>query len=288
MPNASVVTRVTRLKCFTVFLFLFTLSFNSYAWNAVGHMVIADIAYQKLQPSVREKVDSLVGQLHKEYPEIATYKQIAYWPDALRSQKIETFTHWHYIDTPYSADGTPAKSGIDTDNAAWAIKQIEVVVKNNQANTYDRARFLAFLTHIAADLHQPLHTLSLFSSAHPHGDRGGNAYMVSYNNQRINVHKIWDAGVGIFTAQTGNDPIREMSTAIMAEYPESHFGDQVANLVPEDWVKEGVNNAKTYVYVAPENQPVPAGYITTGQQISKQRAALAGYRLAAILNKLLA
>src|SRR3989344_5767009 len=120
-------------------------SCNCYAWNELGHMVIANIAYQQLQPVTREKVDIMTTNLSKEYPAISNFMQMAPWADTLHSQKIETYTHWHYIDIPFSTDGTPIKNIIDTDNVLWAISQIIPVVQNQQANIYERARFLAFL-----------------------------------------------------------------------------------------------------------------------------------------------
>ncbi len=261
-----------------------------YAWNAMGHMVIANIAYEQLKPEVREKVDQLVGNLNKEYPEMSSYLHLAYWPDALRSQRIETFTHWHYIDLPYSSDGTETKADvIDTDNAVWAVKRIQVVLKNQHANPYDRARFLSFITHIVGDLHQPLHTVTLFSAAHPGGDKGGNLYNIVYNNKTTNTHSLWDSGVGAFENKNSRatDHAKELAIMIMQMYPASSFGERANDLEPLNWAKEGFDNAKKYVYSTPENQAPSTEYLVTGKQIAEQQAALAGYRLANLLNSLL-
>ena len=264
---------------------------NVHAWNAMGHMVIANIAYEQLKPAVREKVDKLVGNLHTEYPEMLSYLHLAYWPDALRSQHIETFTHWHYIDIPYSSDGTAVNNDvIDTDNAVWAVKRIQVVVKNQRANPYDRARFLSFLTHIVGDLHQPLHTVTLFSAAHPKGDKGGNSYHVLYKNRTTKAHSLWDSGVGAFEGKhsRATDHAKELALSLMQLYPASSFGERVNDLDSASWAREGLENAKKYVYSTPENEPVSTAYLTTGKKIAEQQAALAGYRLANLLNTLLA
>jgi hypothetical protein len=268
------------------FICLFPLT--TFAWNALGHMVIADIAYQHLQPSVREKVDKLVASLHEEYTSMTSFQHIAYWPDMIRSQKIETYTHWHYIDVPFSTDGTPLKNTIDTDNAVWALQHIQVVVHNAHANPYERSRFLSFLTHIVGDLHQPLHTVSYLSSAYPNGDQGGNLYYIRYNNKRVNLHKIWDEGVGTFVGDMTPDNMTAVSNAIMTRYPKAYFGERIDNGNADEWAKEGMTNAINYVYSTPENQAPNADYIEKGKQIAEQQAALAGYRLAVILNRLLA
>ncbi len=236
-----------RLFFFALSLVCLLLPVNSYSWNAIGHMVIANIAYENLKPEVRSKVDQLVSSLNKEYPDMSTFLHIAYWPDALRSQRIETFTHWHYIDLPYSSDGTAVKDDvIDTDNAVWAVKRIQVVVKNQYANPFDRARFLSFLTHIVGDLHQPLHTVTLFSKNHPAGDKGGNLYTIMYNNKRTNTHSLWDSGFGKFVDKNmrATDNAKAIATQIMQLHPVSSFGDKATDLNPDDWAQEGFENAK--------------------------------------------
>jgi hypothetical protein len=259
------------------------------AWNPLGHMVIADIAYSHLNTSAKKQVDALVSYFHQEYPEMNAYEDIALWPDAVRSQHIDTFTHWHYSDNTFSADGTPLKDIKDTDNAVWALTNIQPIIKNKQANHFERARFLAFFTHIVADLHQPLHTVSRISQLHPDGDRGGNDYYVFYKNKRTNMHHVWDVGVGIFDDNPSSDKAWKLAQAIMSHYPESYFDeDQINNFNYEDWAKEGLETAKKTVYTVPEERDLDIDYVTNGSELAKQEAALAGYRLAVLLNKLLA
>lgn len=259
----------------------------SMAWNAMGHMVIADIAYQNLKPAVREQVDVMVQSMNEQYPDMKTFMNIAYWPDAIRGQKIETYTHWHYINLAFSTDGTPLQDLTDDDNAVWAVKNIEPVVKNSHANIYERVRFLAFLTHIVGDLHQPLHTVTYISAATPDGDRGGNAYYVRYKNDRIKIHKLWDGGLGVFEGNNSPGQAHETAMNIMARYPENTFGNQSNDVNPETWASEGLENAKTHVYNTPPDQTISAQYVEEGKQLAEREAALAGYRLANILNSLI-
>lgn len=270
-----------------IFLFLF-IPIKVYSWNAIGHMVIADIAYQNLKPTARAKVDEMVANLHKEYPNTGTFLQLAYWLDEIRGQHIDTYAHWHYIDVPFSTDGTPIKNTIDTDNAVWALNHIECVVKNHSANPYERARFLAFMVHIVGDLHQPLHTVSNITAARPSGDKGGNMFYVRYNNERINLHKIWDSGLGAFEGSNSPEHINQISATIMAMYPINSFAAQEQDLTASNWAKDGMAVAQKNVYDTTENQPVSNAYIINGRQVAEKSAALAGYRLANLLNQLLA
>lgn len=269
------------------FIFLLVLAFplQAYSWNAVGHMLVATIAYERLQPKVKVKVDALTASFNKEYPGVSTFAQAALWLDELRIQKINTFTHWHYINLTLSGDGTqPIKNMIDSDNAVWAVKQIVPIVGNEKANLYERARFLAFLTHIVGDLHQPLHAVALVTAAFPTGDQGGNLYKIQHSSAD-NLHSLWDSGVGNFVGGTAPENITTLSHTITSHYPPEYFGDRVKNLKPDDWANEDLAIAKKSVYTTAEKQVPSTAYIENGKQIAEQQAALAGYRLAAILNQ---
>ncbi|OGT42262.1 MAG: hypothetical protein A3F42_05250 [Gammaproteobacteria bacterium RIFCSPHIGHO2_12_FULL_37_34] len=268
-------------------LFLYWTPLFSYAWNPLGHMVIANIAYQHLEPHVQKKVDKIVSYFGLEYPSMASFLQMAYWPDTLRAQKIETFTHWHYIDVPFTDDGSELKNIIDTDNIVWAINNIKPIIKYKYTNSYEQARFLAFLIHIVGDIHQPLHTVSYLSAAYPNGDQGGNLYFIRYNNERIKLHRFWDNGLGTLDQSATLENAEVLTAAITDKYPQAYFGKQVSDLDLNHWVQEGMVNAKGYVYTVSANQTPNNDYLKTGRKIAERQVALAGYRLATLLNYLL-
>lgn len=276
-----------RAKYFLIpILYIFLISpCTVFSWNATGHQIIAKIAYDHLRPSVRDKVDSLVDDMNQQYANMKSFLDLAVWPDLIRRQKIETYTHWHYVDMAFSTDGTPLKNLIDTDNALWAVKKISPIVKNNKANPYERSRFLAFYAHIVGDLHQPLHTVSYMASRFPDGDQGGNAYKVIYRNQKRNLHYVWDSGVGAFDSSHAD--VEALANQLMTKYPESHFEGRENVLQPEVWVEEGMVNAKEYVYTTPCDGVVSEEYIQAGKVIAEQQVVLAGYRLAKLLNQVI-
>lgn len=268
-----------------------TFSIESKAWNAVGHMVIAKIAYDRLNPAVRLKVDKIVADFSKEYPEITRFEQLAPWPDTLRAQKIDIFAHWHYKDVAFSDDGTRLRDLIDTDNAVWAFNHLKPVVQNNHANPFERARFLAFMIHIAGDIHQPLHTVSRISSVHLDGDRGGNLFQIKYKigtTDISNLHHLWDGGAGVLETNTNPSNIAQLALQITTHYPVIYFTSELSELSADAWAKEGYKFATESVYNTKENETPTNSYIKQSQQITEQRVALAGYRLAEILNALLA
>ncbi len=266
------------------------LSITSYSWNAVGHMVVSEIAYQRLTPIVKAKVDKMVLNFSKEYPELGSFNLMSIWPDVVRGQKVEIFTHWHYTDHAFSDDNSPLPNLIDSDNSVWAMGQIESILKYPDGNAFEQARFLAFLVHITGDIHQPLHNVARVTVANPNGDKGGNLFLVQALNdpsRLIPLHKLWDEGLGLFDVEASDVNVRKMATLIVNEYPEAYFSRELEVLLPEQWSLEGVETAKKYVYNTPENELPSEKYLVEGREIAKQKVALAGYRLAAELNLLL-
>ncbi len=260
---------------------------TTFAWNAYGHRVVASVAYERLKPNVKATVDDLIKKIHTEYPEINSLADLAIWPDAIRGQRIENYTHWHYIDVAFSNDGTPVKNLIDTDNAVWALRSMNAVLKNSHANPYERARFLAFFAHIVGDLHQPLHTVSLITATRPDGDKGGNLYYVQYNNEKTNVHKLWDEGVGAFHGGGSNNEVNQSVRELTGRYPYGSFNGKEQDIDPEHWLTEGMHNAQTAVYSMPENKVPTPNLLSNAKVVAEQEAVLAGYRLADLLNSLL-
>lgn len=271
-------------------LFIFTslvMTPASYAWNMLGHMVVATIAYQNLKPAVRKNVDQMVAYFNQQYPEMRTFVDLSYWPDSVRSQKINVYLHWHYIDIPFTKDASPLVNTIKTENVVWALQNIPVIVKNFNANPYERVRFLSFLVHFVGDIHQPLHTATLISARHPTGDMGGNQYYVNVHGRKTKLHELWDKGVGVFSSAPSLQNAAAIAKRIMAFHPPTEFGNRIIDLDPEDWAKEGVNISQKYVYIISEDRAVDDQYLTNGAKVAETQAALAGYRLAEMLNEIL-
>jgi hypothetical protein len=270
----------------TVLLASLVFSLNCFAWNALGHKVIASIAYDNLTPAARTKIDDMIATFAKEYPAKNSMIEISTWADEIRSDNINLYTHWHYIDKAFSTDGTPIKDISDTDNVVWALTNIEAGIKNPKINPYEQARLLVFLVHFAADIHQPLHTTSRISQAHPNGDEGGNLFLFGTDAASANLHSLWDSGCNLFTGDATDKKIAALELLITTQYPQEYFGKEPQDLTVTDWAQEGFDAATNTVYQTPENQAPSDTYLSTGKDLSEQKAALAGYRLANLLNKL--
>ena len=61
---------------------------------------------------------------------------------------------------------------------------------------------LRLYIHIVGDLHQPLHSASVYSYQFPDGDLGGNLFSIKYKDYP-QLHRLWDAGCDLYRDDTG-------------------------------------------------------------------------------------
>ncbi len=272
-----------------VFL-LMIFSFPAFAWNNMGHRIIGEIAYEHLDIAAKNKANQLIDYLSDAYPYSSNFQTANSWADYIKQDGLRTFDSWHFYNKPYSIDNSPIETP-KSQNLIWAINQSISVLKNPNSNQFEKAFFLRFLLHLTGDAHQPLHCIDLFSKSFPYGDEGGNLFL-THNENYYNLHAYWDDGLGLFNKRCGFSSSKTrrvdcLAAQIEKNYPESYFGNKTKDLDPEDWVDQSYSIAKDDVYQTPENQTLSNTYIKNNQQIVEQQTALAGYRLANVLNNIL-
>ena len=257
-----------------------------FAWNSAGHRIIAQIAYDQLTPAAKKEVDALTAVMfHSRYPE-ERFLKAATWPDRIR-KSMPQYSSWHYIDLPFVKDNIkPAATA--SDNVVTKIVYAEKTVADQSENIHVRAQYLSFLIHFVGDIHQPLHCATLYSSAFPEGDKGGNDYPIDTPIAN-NLHWYWDEGLGLFYSAPRHyrfhyDQVEAIAKEWMAAYPPSFFGVKRQQQSVMQWAMEGHNIATTFIYQLPPNTVPTKDYIQQGQMIVKERAVLAGDRLAMVLN----
>lgn len=298
-----------------LWLVLCALAGKASAWNDRGHMIVAAIAYDRLKPEVKARVDGLLRQ----NPEYASWtsgvakarvKRVAFmraatWPDFIKSapgyendgnrpkgpdasrntgydDRLQ-HRYWHYIDIPFSTDGTPLEYPPEP-NALTQIAAFEEVlaspVQSDALKSYD----LVWLIHLVGDVHQPLHATSRFTKDLPHGDEGGNRVLLCARPCRGELHSFWDDILG--TSRSPDSALRAANGLGLA--PPKGADD----LREGDWIAESVALAKSAVYASPIGpgagpyQMTP-GYRKSAKLAAEGRVALAGARLAGVLNNVL-
>jgi S1/P1 Nuclease len=193
--------------------------------------------------------------------------------------------YWHFIDRPFSQDGTPLPP-VPAPNAETQIAAFRAVLSSTSPDdlkSYD----MVWLLHLVGDIHQPLHAVARIEKDQPNGDAGGNFVkcVVDGQSKPGNLHGFWDDVLG----SMGNDVDYQSVIAAAKQLPKPSAGK--AKIKDADvWITESFNLAKSKVYKSPIGAgPGPftltAKYKATAQAAAKQRAALAGARLANLLNQ---
>ena len=293
-----------------------TLPAPSRAWDAGGHMISARIALDRLSPESRARVEALVplapdlrqpraGKQARAYD----FVSLAAWMDDVKpSGQREALATWHYINVGCGQD--PHEVG--EQNALDALNLAAIVLRSEAAPKV-KAEWLAIAIHLIGDVHQPLHASGR--------DRGGNDFWirgapgvsatVTRTGKPVDkkkpatgqnagyfqkLHPLWDSGYRVDALGSGagrkkvelydigysEKPDVARVTSASAEIATKYLpanADLTAE--PAAWIRESSDISCAWAFSTPRGQVVSAAYIERLHDVSCERLALAGARMAA-------
>lgn len=266
-----------RCKLFAVFLFLI-LSAPLWAWNKIGHELVAKIAYEHLTPETKKSVQNELNATRQKYHS-ASFVKVASWLDTLRYQKIHRYDALHFIDIPFSKDDSTLPD-YSKSNLITGIEYASNILKSPYSSQFDKGIALRILIHIIGDAHQPLHTATYISHEHPQGDRGGNDYFIKAQPIAKNLHGFWDKGAGQFSDKKIS--LKRLAKNIENRYP-CMKEDSIS---PITWIQQSHQIAEKFSYSLLEHARPSNDYQQKAMDLSEKQIALAGCRLAAMLNRI--
>jgi hypothetical protein len=316
------------VRTLTIFLccFFFALS-PAHAWNATGHKMIAEIAFDQLDAELQLRVVSVLQQ-HPRFAEDFTaampdeikggpdekrnlwiFKRASIWPDIVPGQgelardEYHRGT-WHYINlavflTPEDKNDLRGKLEQNTSlqfdpplarglNIVQALQGNLAVWRDAAASEADKAVALCWILHLTGDLHQPLHTVALFSRAYfPVGDRGGNSIRIEQEPKPTNLHAVWD--------DLPNDFADQLSTLSPIALPAN---EDVTLASLEKWLQRHAQLASEFVYTDSLKNDLVVGleadgnaamtlsndYRSNARDLAQKQVTAAGHRIAALLS----
>jgi hypothetical protein len=307
------------------------------AWWESGHYLVANIAYDRVDAPTRAKVVDVLRKhprLAEEFlarmpPDVRKaedevqarwiFLQASIWPDLIRGNAVHDRPTWHYITNPHFLSDLdraalakslkyngkldlPAGLKDEDDpqelNAVQALQLVTTRLPKAATSAGRKAVYYCWLLHLVGDVHQPLHSTSLFSRGrfNGEGDRGGNKIPVK---QVKNLHALWDSLPG--NKLTLNE-VRARAAKYLARVDAKQRGEKAAaNLKFADWVQESHILAKQHVYSAQilqeiknrdadPDQPLPPidlpeAYLQNAGRIAENRIVEASYRLAELIKQ---
>ena len=306
------------MKLFIAVVVSFCCVAQAHAWNALGHRVVADIAWQQLEPKQRHEIvatlrrhprfdDDFAKKMPADVDEDRwIFQQAAVWPDIARGLQGDdraTYDHptWHYVNFPLFIGGErplldvnlSSECPTQLDDSKWNVAQAvkhAISALESDAPPSDKALAYCWLLHLVGDLHQPMHSTAIFSQRFPSGDRGGNLIPVV---QGGNLHSLWDGLLG--RADKPNDVRRVVAEL---EGNQSIWEVDVGKDVAE-WIAESHELAKTFAYspevisaVEEEGElqriNLPETYLQEAGRQARPRVVAAGLRVGGLLRTPLA
>jgi S1/P1 Nuclease len=219
------------------------------------------------------------------------------WPDQIRNHDDpSTFPNWHFVDYPLIAPSFPDRgSPTPRDDILFGIRKSEGILRSRSSLAQDKAEKLSWLIHLVGDVHQPLHCATLVNSHYPapQGDRGGNEFFVkvSPTGSSLKLHSLWDGLLGAGTVADARLTRSALNNAIRLQtvYRRATLPGLQSHRSVKSWAKESRKDAIQYAYLEGTLPPgidaahatfLPAGYTRHAKKIAERRIALAGYRLA--------
>jgi S1/P1 nuclease len=292
------------------------------AWDGFGHMEVAAVAWELMEALAKSQAVQLLKanpQYQTWIKGVAASKKDKYafmmaatWPDYIKGAKgytsdgsnngntpppgpqasqnigyTDKFMHkyWHFIDEPFSGDNSQTTPPA-TPNAQTQIAKFRTTLPaSSGAKKTVRSYDLVWLLHLVGDVHQPLHATSRFLSGLP--DEGGNSITINCDSSvscegAKELHAFWDDLLG---------PNKTAPKKVEAAADDLPMADAALASIDDEnvWIDESFKEAQSDVYKLPVGVglgpfTLTADYKANAVDLAKQRIALAGARLANLLN----
>ncbi|MFD0739221.1 S1/P1 nuclease [Lysobacter koreensis] len=263
----------------------------AFAWSALGHRLVGELAQRHLHPAAQAQVAALLAG--EPAPTLAG---VAMWADHLRDNdppRFKATSRWHYVGTQGSCQFEPARDCPDGACVIGAIETQRRVLADRSQPLAARRDALKFLVHFVGDVHQPMH-------ANHQPDKGGNDFQVSLRTDLqpepyarkhyvdgvmgTNLHSVWDfyilgsAGFGTngaalqpYADRLDAQPWPPLTTPLSA---------------PVAWAGESCRLVDARGLYPPGHK-LDRAYLDAMRPLAEQRVRQGAYRLAALLNETL-
>ena len=260
-----------------------------------GHQTVGTIALDQVQPRTRASILWLLRrQAVLETPTCParTIEEAAVWPDCIKTlgDRFAYASSWHYQDFDVCKPFDIKANCKDGNCASVQLARAQRMLADRKLPIRDRLMALAFVVHLAGDIHQPLH------AAEAADDAGGNGTRASYGviGGRTNLHAIWD---GLLADRAISTPPAGATGLLVGTSGAER--KTLAQGSIEDWMRESWSVAKDVVYpsAAGDVCTLPPGTKATGKldeakiqaliPVMRAQVLKGGLRLARLLDEAL-
>jgi hypothetical protein len=182
---------------------------NARAWDGTGHMLVAQVAYDRLTTRPRPHVSELAAKIQKDGVRTTPSTSPAGPTTSRRATRIRRFAGffrpWHYIDIgcatadPDAVESSPLSK--TNGNIVVALPYCVNLIKTKQFDALvpSESVAMALVIHFVGDIHQPLHTTGRYNPNPKPDDNTrttpaatASASPISRTQWPPNLHTFWD------------------------------------------------------------------------------------------------
>ena len=267
-------------------LLLAILPARAFAWDPEADRAVAQLAYERLTPQARSRVDGLLNSRPAVSGcQVRALDDSAEFATCLHGQKADFMRDVAYDSLPLCGPPPPGRCA-DGRCASAVLGHAIAELKDPATPRLEQVRALMATAYLIAEIHQPLH-------AADNGDRNGERVRVILPGAlkaKANLYTVWDndlvaSAIG-GTAETGLPYMRPLADA---------QGDAWSRGDVPDWLVESHDVALHVAYGRlPEppacnktpDRPEQLGpaYFSVATSAVREQLAKAAVRLAAVLN----
>lgn len=253
---------------FLLFIFFYACS-SAYGWGREGHEVIAKIADNNLNASVRNKLERYLGNHSIVY--------YAKWMDDYRHTPEYNFTDkWHVANVDENLVYTP---DYEVGDAIIGLEKAIATLRNyKELPDSAVAVNIKYIIHIVADMHCPGHIYYKGRNQKFSVDFGGGYVKPEV---RTKIHSVWDQyaiqATRIWSVSEYADELDRVSSK---EKRMMSIG------TPVDWLHDNARRCLFQFELAEPDQRLAQDFVNEAMPLLETQMLYAGYRLAALLNDL--
>lgn len=281
------------------------------AWDDGGHMLIARIAYERMDASARARTSSAAAVLNNNGTNYS-FVSLACWMDDIKERNSSSpykgkFRTWHYINigcSPTDPDIFAENTPLSATNGD-IIRALSHAASSLRSGTFDaiipnEAVALAVIVHLVGDIHQPMHTASRYDPDRSKTDRpndaGGNAVSIANladTPWKKNLHTFWDEAYRRYYEDGKARAFPEITIdAGMQEWIKRSSSYTPTNDLAFDagrWARETQTLGCSLAYgklgepYGAKNIELKGPYVAGAAAAAQRQIVLAGWRLAALL-----
>jgi len=265
------------------------------AWGPLGHRAVGAVADALLTAVARDEVARLLADDRGRDGRPSgrtTLAEVSVWADEIRGTEADR-PKWHYDDMPVCRVASGSRAWCERQQcASGRIEPLLNQLTDRGRPLQDRREALKWIVHLVGDMHQPLHAADYAE--------GGNGVRVELAGRAQGspwtLHAAWDVRLVSLAlhAGTGQQPSPAALRPLIARA--GRLAPAVREAPADQWLAEANRLAREVALDVPgfACDSVPAGvvvlpvdYQRRAQRVIRSQLALAGARLATVLNRAL-